>query len=1324
MGICVMYPKKGQKLFQELVKGLGYEDAKQVFLKGISPKFIEDHKDTLSLDTEGIPTRESLLKTQYMKDLLGNNRIAKNLQAQYKNLEDNDANYNVLLNQANSFNNDSQYKDEFVAIVEYKNDGKIGLSVYPKTQELLNKSREQYASFQLNNYLTNEFANLGITVGELSTAEQAAGRVGVTDFSKVAGIARDFGSVIRASKNMEGVQAISEEWSHMIVRALKNKGNVLIQRAIKSLSRNENALKEILGKDFNDVLTFHEGNLEQVAEEAVGHILRDNLVQEQLNKNVPNKSLINRVKTNILSEFKEHDHLDIERAIIEAQYSMKEVAQQIMSQGINLDQKDIENLYSEEQFNALSDRIERGLDILKEARKVEAKRKKIYGDKQVQAGNTILDDEQALIDIREHLVEDPDVIGEGVLKYAAHANKMLKSLLSGLQNVDRTDPNKLFPLLVKIKLYVDSYGKFIHALSNMYQSELREDDDVFIKSRTIDGQEVDFQGIIKDLSYYSETLMSQYVEVGIPAFAEVLKPFLGENLLKELQQKYKVEDVVQYLLERSPGDITVFDRWLDSLGDSSDVILQLFDAKVKEVKDQERFKSIDDIKFVQKLMRKAEQLGITTFEWVFEKYNNGDKTGEYVSAINIGQFRKDQSEFFAYLADKYGQNPTGQAAKDMLAERDAWIAEHCASKFLINQPNINKYRNQAYENLPQSHKDLLEEFLLLKNKYDIKLPDGRAYKTKAIQRRKSGAQRFLDSLSSPTSIYENAKEAIKDTFLDAEDDDSIFGTSGVTKGIKGFDGMEFMNLPIVFTSRLNNPNELSTDIFGDLCAYIHMANTYESMSKVIDTLEVGKTLIQARDVTQTRGGNKMVETIQDLGTTLTSFINKGKSNQAAKIQDYMRSQVYQRYMVDHGAIGKFNTSKTVNFFLKLGNQATMAFNWLADSANVANAVIMQNIEAFCGEYFSPGQLLEADKEYAEAMLSFIPEIASRIKTNKLSLVNELLNIRQDFSDNTKKKLKKSLAERVLGTNWGSIGQDAGNHWLMSRTAIAYMSKIKVRVPGQGIMSLWKALTVVDKFEDDSGIKEVILPEGTTLEDGGTIDLAKIGREIAQINHGVLGIYNQDDSNAASQVALGRALLQYRKWMKSILNKRFQLRRENVLMDSDTEGFYITVLKLGRDLIRSKFQIGAVWDELGPMERKNLKRALTEVVQLLSLWCLVNLADWPDDEDRPWAVKYAQYMATRELKELQGVTPFGLRELGKTIKEPFPIYRQIDSTVALIYSLLDPRDYYTEVQSGPYKGLTVLEKNLLKSPMPAISQWRQIERATNGLEEAMQWYVKP
>ena len=1312
---CITMPTTGQALFNSLKKGLGYETAKEVFLKGISPKFINDHKKELQFDDQGIPTRESLLNTSYMKQLLGDGRIAKNIEAQYTVREDTDSNYNALVNQAYSFNNDSKHKDRFVALVEYKDNDKIGISVYPKTQSLLEKALNQYASAQLNTFMAEEFKDLGITVGTLSQAEVQAGRVGVTDFSKVRGIAKDFSSVIRISKNMEGAQALSEEWCHMIVGALKAKNNPLINRAINSLSQNTQALQEILGEDYADIVDFHQGDMLEVAEEALGHILRDNLIKETINKNLPSRSLLQRTKDNIIKQFESYDPNRVEEAILNAQSSMNTLATEILSGNLQLNQEDIENSYRLTQFNALSDRIQRALDVLKEAKNIELKRKDVYKDA----------DLAILQNIKEHLTDDAEVVAEGILQYAKHAVDRMKELKAGFQNKENIKQKDIFPFIRKAKIYVDSYAKFIYALGNLYQQELKEnEDDVFTKEITIGNETIDMNGLISELVRYSHDITTDFVELGIPAFAKILEPFLGENLTKILQDKLDTDNVVEALLRRAPGDITSFDRWLDSLGNSSDVILQLFDAVVKQVKDDERFKTINDIKEIQKLMLEAESKGITSFEWAFEHYTDGGKTGEYTSTVNQGQFRRDQSEFLQYLKDKYGANPTGEKAKEMLQERDAWVAEHSASKFNPNQPSLTKYRNKEYDALTADQKDILKKFLDLKRKYDKKLPDGRAYDTKAIQRRKPAEQRFLDSLSSPSKIYDNIKESIKDAFLDAEDDDSIFGTSKDTKGIKGFDGYEFMSLPIVYTNRLNNPDELSTDIFGSLAAYAHMANRYEAMDKVIDTLEVGKTLIQERDVTETRGGNPLVEKLKDGAETITTFINKGKTNQALKIRDYMRSQVYQRHMVDHGAVGKVNISKTTNWLLKLGSMCTMAFNWLADTANVANAIALANIEAICGEYFNVSELLYADKEYTAAMGSYIPELASRIKTNKLWLTDELLEIRQNFSEETQRKLKKNLAERIFGKNWGSIGQEAGNHWLMNRVAIAYMSRIKVNVPGKGEMNLWQALTVSNQFEDNDKIKKVGLPEGTTLLNGNEVNLKKIGREIAQINQDLLGIYNQDDANSANQVALGKIVQQYRNWMKPILNVRFQPRRANVLMDKETEGFYVTAFKLGRDLVRAKFQIGEVWDQLDDWEKKNVKRFATELVQLALVFALVNLVEWPDDEDRPWAIKFAQYMATRELKELAGITPFGLRELGKTVREPFPIMRQIDDAVTVIYSLMDTRDYYTVMESGPYKGFTRLEKNIMNAPLPVVAQWKQVEKFGTGLEDAMKWYVKP
>ena len=68
--ICTYIPSKGENLFRQLKKQHGYEMAIEIFLRAINPKFISDNKNTLSLDTEGVPTLESLMSNKWMKKFI------------------------------------------------------------------------------------------------------------------------------------------------------------------------------------------------------------------------------------------------------------------------------------------------------------------------------------------------------------------------------------------------------------------------------------------------------------------------------------------------------------------------------------------------------------------------------------------------------------------------------------------------------------------------------------------------------------------------------------------------------------------------------------------------------------------------------------------------------------------------------------------------------------------------------------------------------------------------------------------------------------------------------------------------------------------------------------------------------------------------------------------------------------------------------------------------------------------------------------------------------------------------------------------------------
>jgi hypothetical protein len=64
---CTYIPSKGANLFRQLKKQFGYELAKDIFLRAISPRFIEDFRKTLSLDAEGIPSFESVMNNSWIK---------------------------------------------------------------------------------------------------------------------------------------------------------------------------------------------------------------------------------------------------------------------------------------------------------------------------------------------------------------------------------------------------------------------------------------------------------------------------------------------------------------------------------------------------------------------------------------------------------------------------------------------------------------------------------------------------------------------------------------------------------------------------------------------------------------------------------------------------------------------------------------------------------------------------------------------------------------------------------------------------------------------------------------------------------------------------------------------------------------------------------------------------------------------------------------------------------------------------------------------------------------------------------------------------------
>ena len=1618
---CRNIPSKGTETFIKLEDILGYDSAKEVFLTSIDPKFLQDFKDSLSLDAEGVPSFDSIISNPYIKRMIGDTKMLTLLNSDYKPKEDTIVNYDNLLQEALDFNKNSPEKGNYVATVEYTKENQLKVQIHTKTKELNNKFNDQYSANELNKKLVNILKPAGVTIGELSKAEVGAGRVGVTKFQAATNIANSSIVAINIANNREGSEIFSEEFSHVMLGVFNKEP--LVQRAL-NLLENEKTLQEVLGKDYNDVFDFYNGDLSLMAEEAAGTVLNKAIKKEYVKT-----PLIKRLLNFITNKFKNIDSFKISNAVVESNSLMSSLAKDILSEAKKITPEDIKNNKRTIELNALSDRVERNIEILKEAAKTELKRFQITKGTSKEKASKLKNK------IIKFTAEDADTV-LGLYEYAKSAISELKELQKEFLSIDTKSNSQIFGLLRRARSYVQSYASFIDRVQSALIEEEGLKDDMFkiIIEKLNDEQTKTLKDVYKELSEMSNYITAKYSKIAKDSLLEFYKPFFGDKLTKVLGADKKPLTLEQVLKE-AERDISFIDKWLDSMGDSSDLLIQLMDYVVKQGKDTAREDTIKLSKHILRLVEKADSYNIKDFEWMFEVDDEGNFTGNYISEIDYAKFSKNLTKLEETLTEVYGRNPSGHKADLKIEARENWLNQNTNRMFGQIKPKPEKYINQTFKNLSPQHLEIYEEFLKIKKSLDALLPETRTSSLKAIQIRKSSGQRLLDSITSPTSLMTNLQEQIGNALLDKEDDDQIFGENLARKGLTDFSGREFLTLPVLYTTKLKNPNELNTDIFSTLLSYAYSSNIYKQMDKIIDPLEVTKTLAEEdRKVRKSRGDKALVEKFDALNVSVVSKIFHGSNtNIVEKINTLLESKVYNKYLKDEGTFNlfgkKFNTSKFTSAALKWSSQVSLGFNYLSNIANATTGVAMQNIEAIAGEFFNVSELAFADKEYIKELKNTFSELGKRIKTNKLDLFGEFFNIKQDFSDKIKNNKKRNLLLKIFGENIAFLGQTMGDHWLYNRTAIAMAKKEKVKVKkpkkvkkvnslndaqnvvkqiikdsnnltlnseeefyinktnnktyarvtsiinkgkntfssthpdgspnnwilpsnsigigmdelvrdffnnkfiknsngkwetqnteninliypnsnkqdlndflnnlanlktrikdkgltvvprdivvegniqiqagrkikkinvagtldllaydkdgnfyiydmktlrskvseskrqkwskqlslykqlleqkygitvkemniipmkvsydtpigesdfqGEGTaeytvdtngqlynndkkvtstrpillgiqsldevaqdfdfadlnnneqainnsiddgeyteMSLWEALQIRKSFEN-SNVSEMFLPEGTLDSEGNLFNAKEFGRKIAKVNQGLFGIYNDEDSNAANRVTYGRLLMQYRRWMVPQYNKRFRKKRVDLLLESEEEGYYVTTFRILNELRRGEIQLGRLKEQLSEKDYAHLKRTITELTQFYALFALIRLIDWGDDKKRPYAAKFAEYVARRLEHELGGlaVTHITVDELLKTFKTPIAMVSTLQDLVTFISSTLNPYDYMNTLQSGPYKGLNNVQKNFIKAPIPIISYYRQIDRTLNQIDNNITYYIR-
>ena len=831
--------------------------------------------------------------------------------------------------------------------------------------------------------------------------------------------------------------------------------------------------------------------------------------------------------------------------------------------------------------------------------------------------------------------------------------------------------------------------------------------------------------LLRELTQDQQTLKDAFMQKAKQHTVRFAESYVGQEVESTDSQGNLVKSPVSEVLFKSFGDISLMSKLFLTQSRMGNVTLQIFNSIIRQQKAKKRFKVIELSKQIQALGAKYEKLGVTDYKWMYIEDRRSYIVHTVLEDGTIIDYDRESYLGAQKQAFKEIENSDHDFV-EIAKLKQKWVNENSTVIQYNGQskriPLHSKYPSK-YNSLSQAQKDFYNEWMSIKEELDTLLPNGKTTLFNTIKIKKNGMERFKNTLKGKgvTEFISN----LKDTYLKGYDE-QISKESIVQKD---FLGEEKLNIPIYYTGNRKDADysDLSLDAIGTLIAYADMACNYESLNEIINSLEVSRyvilnehKLVAPNKKEQYRVKNGVVESEVLLNTAKSQFMDALSNMLKLKVYDRIDSS----YDEEEGSV---SYSKIANFLLKIGSYTQLGFNLMANTANLLTGISTINIEMAAGQYFNRKDLVKADKLFMEEIGSYIGDIGQRIPKSKLALYLELLNVRQDFQ--RKKRNVNFLSKTILGQIFGPhlqfVGQEAGDIWLYSRVAFAMGEHENIYDSKNGgkKISVWDALerVPIDKNDESLGYK-LVIKEGIIKENGQPFtlkDISEHSTKITNVNQRLFGNYNDEDLIQARTYILGRFVMQYRDFLPTALMMRFQSRRADIEGGNQYEGMYVSVAKLFRgmynDLKNGEINVKNSWNKLQPDQKQNIRRVLMELGQFFSVVALGMLlkGTGEDQKKKGWFRKYMEYMLTREKTELGAMIP------GPNISELFTIVNSPianTSTVQSIWNLTNllwVPDYFTEIESGKYKGHSEAYRAFIKSP---LSLWyKNIDRLLDPSE---------
>ena len=510
------------------------------------------------------------------------------------------------------------------------------------------------------------------------------------------------------------------------------------------------------------------------------------------------------------------------------------------------------------------------------------------------------------------------------------------------------------------------------------------------------------------------------------------------------------------------------------------------------------------------------------------------------------------------------------------------------------------------------------------------------------------------------------------------------------------------------TKLLNAPtaSQLSLDLGTSLMKYSAMAENFEVMSSIENTVQSFVKVIEKRDYLNP---NPKITTYEKVTGALADGIkkiNRKENDLQYNIEKRVKKWLSMVYY-DNEETTKNALDKTVNGLIQYSSLAYVATNPLGNINNLVMAKMANTMELVGGNYFDRAAYMRMKYEYnTNGLASLVKRTAYIAKKkgyydmkkpmSKWEGMVDLFRMMDSSSD-----IRENLAEEKSWFNkafdWSYLLNDSFEYNVQSQSGMAILDSHRARDKAGNEVSLynafiWDSKNQTVKFND--ALYDVIIDRNgkeMKFNDEFKYNIRNRIREVNKIMH---GNYAYADRMVMQSHNIGKLAAQFKKWVAPAIKARFRKEYYDENLNW-VEGRYRTFVSFMAYATKNISKGGSIMKEyaeiqkelidkedsgLGQEEQKvrnkvnNVYKTMGEIGLILTTYLMKDVlaAFFAADDDDAEVIKklknLSRYQTDRAYKELIAFVPIlGTSEAFQFIKNPLASTRTMGEMAEAVSS---------------------------------------------------------